>query len=233
MKIDLSYEFQKTAYDDLSIYPKLKELREKARKVGEGRKLYQKMLETYVPLEELPVGEKPKILSVGCGISYEALVLSGHFGKKPGGADSSEVEFTGIDLDKESIESAIKDNVTLDFSTYEYIPKPNYQFFCMDARLVADITKEPFDVVVASHPEVWHNYLVWQGIFDSAYSVHKPGGLIISTTHLEEELDQLEDLLKNRYKIMVKERNIYPHDVSTDMLNPVFTHKYVLVGVKE
>ena len=30
LKIDLSYEFQKTAYDDLSIYPKLKELREKA-----------------------------------------------------------------------------------------------------------------------------------------------------------------------------------------------------------
>ena len=39
------------------------------------------MLETYVPLEELPVGEKPKILSVGCGISYEALVLSGHLEK--------------------------------------------------------------------------------------------------------------------------------------------------------
>ena len=101
MNLELEYRDE-----TMKVIPK--EVLEATRKVGEGRKAFRKMLETYVPQVGYSVPECPRILDLGCGVCYEAHVLSSYFGNQPHGWDSKDVLVVGIDTDEKFLDVSIK-----------------------------------------------------------------------------------------------------------------------------
>lgn len=188
---------------------------EEARKVGENRKAFRKMLETYVPQVGYSAPEHPRIIDLGCGRCYEAHVLSGYFGGEPFGWDSKNVLVVGIDIDKKEIERAIKEYSTLDVKTLEYVPKPNYRFIHGDARQLRQLVDDEFDISVARHPNVAEIPDTWYTIFKEAYNLTKLDGLFLATSFSDIEHEMVEDLVqKAGYKIALSTANLYAVSLS-------------------
>ncbi len=189
-----------------------KEVLEGLRKVGENRKAFRKMLETYVPQVGYSAPEHPRILDLGCGICYEAHVLNGYFGNKPNGFESEDVLVVGIDIDKKEIERARRDYSKPDFSERitKLVEKPNYRFVHGDARQLRELVDGKFDVVVARHPNVSEIPDTWYTIFRESNDLIRPDGLFLATSFSDIEHKMLEEQVqKAGYKIALSTPNSY------------------------
>ena len=195
-----------------------KEVLEGARKVGEGRKAFRRMLETYVPQVGYSSTPKPRILNLGCGECYEAHVLSGYFGNQPDGFSSEDVLVVGIDVDEEAIERARTEYQTRDAKKL-YIwtkqPAENYKFIHEDARKLRELVDGKFDVIVARHPNVAEIPDAWHDIFRESNEVIRPNGILLATSFSDIEHKILEEQIRRAaYKIALSSSN--QHSIPTD-----------------
>lgn len=189
-----------------------KEVLEGARKVGENRKAFRKMLETYVPQVGYSAPEHPRIIDLGCEKCYEAHVLSGYFGGKPYGFDSEDVLVVGIDVDEKEIERARRDYSKPDFSERitKRVEQPNYRFIHGDARQLRQLVDDEFDIVVARHPNVSQIPDTWYTIFKESNGLMRPDGLFLATSFSDIEHEMLEEQVqKAGYKIALSTPNAY------------------------
>lgn len=185
---------------------------EGARKVGEGRKAFRKMLETYIPRTNYHINGNERILNLGCGKCYEAYVLSGYFGGKHYGSDSENVFLVGIDIDAKEIERAKQEYTRLDFSerVAKFIEKTNYKFVEGDAKRLRELVNGEFDVVIARHTNVAEIPDTWRTIFQEAYHLLKTRGILLATSFSDLEHQMLEEQVqKAGYKIALSESNAY------------------------
>ena len=209
-------EYMSLAYFDKD-YDKItaeipKRVLEGARKIGENRKAFRKMLETYVPQVGYSAPENPRILNLGCGVCYEAFVLSSYFGGKPPGSDSEEVLVVGIDIDKNSIERARELYLKPDFSKEitKWVEPPNYKFIHGDAKQLKSLVDGEFDIIVARHPNVAEIPDTWYTIFRESNSLMRPDGLFLATSFSDIEHEMLEELIqKAGYKIALSTPNVH------------------------
>jgi len=216
----------KLSYVDETMEGIPKEVLEGARKVGENRKSFRRMLETYVPRVGYSAPKNPRILDLGCGRSYEAHVLSSYFGNQPDGWDSKDVLVIGIDIDEKEIKRARDDHSSPDFSEQvtKYVEKPNYRFIRGDATKLRELVDGEFDIVVARHPNVAELPDTWYAIFREANDILKADGLFIATSFSDIEHKMLEEQVQRAgYKIALSSENI--HSIPT-------THKEVSIDRK-
>ena len=200
------------AYRDETMEGIPKEVLEGARKVGEGRKAFRKMLETYMPQVGYSAPERPRILNLGCGKCYEAFVLSGYFGGKPDGFDSENVLLVGVDIDAKEIAGAKHEYARHDFSerVTKWVEQPNYRFIHGDARRLRELVDGEFDVVVARHPNVAEIPDTWYTIFRESNDLMRPAGLFLATSFSDIEHRMLEERVqKAGYKIALSTPNAY------------------------
>src|SRR3989344_5263664 len=200
------------AYRDGGVEGIPKEVLEGARKVGEQRKAFRRMLETYVPQTGYSTPEHPRILNLGCGKCYEAFVLSGYFGGKPDGYDSEDVILVGVDIDAKNIERAKQEYTKPDFSERitKWVEQPNYRFIHGDARRLREFVDDEFDVVVARHPNVAEIPDIWYTIFRESNGLMRPEGLFLATSFSDIEHQTLEEQVqKAGYKITLSTPNAY------------------------
>jgi len=215
--------------------------KEEAEKIGEERRAFWKMLETFIPQLEYSIPEKPKILDLGCGVCYEGLVLSAYFGGKPYGYNSENVLIVGIDIDKKEIERAKREYERLDTKTMKWVPMPNFKFICGDARNLKELinadqdlkelVSDGFDIVVVRHPNIAENSQIWEDILRKAYDLMKQDGLLIATSYIDFEHRMLESLLmKIGYEILINKEN--PYSIPTKY-KEVIRDNYVLFAKKK
>jgi len=189
-----------------------KAILECARKIGKGRKAFRQMLETYVPQVGYSAPQNPRILNLGCGVCYEALVLSSYFGNRPNGFDSEDVFVVGIDIDEKKIERARNEYLEPDFSEKitKLVEQPNYRFIPGDARKLKELVEGEFDIIVARHPNVAEIPDTWQTIFGESYKLMRLSGLFIATSFSDIEHKMLEEQIqKAGYKIALSVSNMY------------------------
>lgn len=201
-----------------------------SQKIGEDRKAFRRMLETYVPQVGYSAPDSPRILNLGCGICHEAFVLSGYFGGKPYGYESQDAFVVGIDVDKRAIERDRERHKTDDFSTCKFVEKPNYQFIHGDARRLRELVNGEFDVVVTRHPEILHNTEVWRQIYGEVSQVHKTGGLLLASFYMATELSRMKDFISD-YNIKIATRNPFGRPLSES--SPVISDQFVLMAIKK
>lgn len=199
-------------YNDKTMENIPKELLEGARKVGEGRRAFRKMLETYVPQLNYSIPQQPRILNLGCGRCYETLVLNEYFSGKSEGFDSENTFLVGIDINVKEIERAKQEYTRADFSekVIKFVEKPNYRFVHGDARNLRELVDGEFDVVVTRHPNVAEIPDTWHTIFRESNSLMKPQGLFLATSFSDIEHEVLEEQVqKAGYKIALSTQNVY------------------------
>ncbi len=202
----------KLTYCDEIMGEMQKEVLKDARKVGEGRKAFRKMLETYVPQIGYSAPAYPRILNLGCGKCYEAFVLSGYFGGKLEGYDSEGVLLVGVDIDAKEIARAKQEYTRPDFSerVTKWVEQPNYRFIHGDARGLRELVDGEFDVVVARHPNVAEIPDIWHNIFRESNCLMRPAGLFLATSFSDIEHQMLEEQVqKVGYKIALSTSNAY------------------------
>ena len=205
---------------------------EAAKRVGESRKALRRMLEKYIPRTGYAAPERPRILNLGCGVCYEALVLSGYFGGKPWGFESKDVLLVGIDIDKKEVERAKQEYTTFELNdkNANWIEKPNYRFIQGDARRLRELVNGEFDVVVARHPNVAELPDTWSTIFRESHGLMRPEGLLIATAFSDIEHEILEEQVqKAGYTIALSTANAYalplPHSKVSIDRNVLFARK--------
>ena len=226
MNLELEYPDETTGGIPKEIYEKALEA---AKKIGKGRKAFRRMLETYVPQTSYSVPQNPKILNLGCGICYEAFVLSSYFGNQPDGFSSKDVLVVGIDIDEKEIERAKDHYKSPDFSEKitKWVEPPNYKFIHGDARRLRELVDDEFDVVVARHPNVAEIQDDWYKIFKESYEIMKPEGFLIATSFSDIEHGMLEELIKKvGYKIALSSSNL--HAIPTDHKDVSIDRKVLL-----
>lgn len=174
-----------------------------AQRLGNNRLAFRRMLEAYVPRTGYVAPESSRILDIGCADCTEGHVLSSYFGGQPFGYQSEKVLVVGIDLDRKALERAELNYRIAEFSEDQIgprmIPLPNYQFICGDAQQLTTLVKGEFDVVVARHPNIAEQKLVWKTIFQQAVSVMKPGSLFIATSFSDIEQKMLEETVEGLF----------------------------------
>jgi len=227
---------------------------ESAKLMGNRRRAFRQMLETYVSQLRYSTPQNPRILNLGCGQCEEALVLSGYFGNKPFGSKSDSVQCVGIDIDQKSIDSAISLNSdwNSDCITSKKVLPDNYKFINGDASFLKQSLKElvdsDFDIIVARHPQVFERpedeydkyakdlleqegweINLWGGIFQEAYKYHKTGGIILVTNYHESEAPETENLLRNAgYKIELSCENMH----AIHHVDEAYFDKWIIIARK-
>jgi SAM-dependent methyltransferase len=185
---------------------------------------YRATLDAYVPLDTLDVPSQGKILSLGCGFAYDALVQSGFVGRAPAGQDSDAIQYVGIDSNYDRIDFAKK----LYPSGVRGVPKQNYTFINGDARNLDAITGD-VAVVFASHPEVLHRTEVWSEIIDAAGKKLKPNGVLVSTLYFPREQQCMLQILGRKYRILQAAENTHTHQ---SVVMSAKDHQFIVVAQK-
>lgn len=137
--------------------------------------------------------EKLCILDVACGDGIYAQVLGSYFEKKPFGTEpSGKVKYTGIDIDRNLIEKARKEN-----------SPPNFSFIHGDATRLTENPQlqEHYAIVTILHQNSDIDPKIWKEIFREAYKKVRRGGILIVTSYNLHEHSTMLEIFRRDLKI--------------------------------
>ena len=174
---------------------------------------YRSMLEHFVDVDELGIPENPRIIDIACGSGLETAVQISFFGRVPNGQKNGNVDYTGIEIDKNDI-----------FHAEWFNPKCNYVHG--DATILQVYAKGRFDVALIQHPfnEEDFPFFVW-----GAHRLQDKGGVLVVTFYREMEMERMSKPIEELYAVIVKEQNPNPCSIYGDKKR----HKYILVAQKD
>jgi SAM-dependent methyltransferase len=172
-----------------------------------------------------PQGRKTEILDIGCGTCEEGDLLAKFFaGQDLGNLVSPDrANFTGIDIDPESIEKAKENHSRFEDGSYPIKLPKIFSFIKADATKLEKYKKVPkeVDVVIIRHQQlagdsdfdVEEAREIWTIIFKKALERLAENGIILITSYTDIEHEELKDILsKLNCRIVVDEDNKYPID---------------------
>lgn len=129
-----------------------------------------------------------KILSICCGRFREAKPLFEYFSNY-----KDKIRLFGIDLDPTLIELAQNESVIKENKGHVYLK-------IGDASLIENyeewLKSGLFDLVIVRHPEITFNTDIFIKIFSLCPNLINKDGLLLITTHFENEKESLQILLK-------------------------------------
>ena len=206
---------EQTTYDNSE--EAYKALLKGAKRIGDSRLAFRKMLEEYVPLSGYTIPNSARILNLGCGRCEEALVLSGYFGSKPFGFDSKSVKVVGIDIDPKKIEKSeqLYESIDSNNKIIKFVKNSNYTFIEGDARKLRRLVNGEFDIIVARHPNIAEKEDMWRNVFVESRKLIKSCGLFIGTSYSNIEHQMFEEQVqKAGYKILLSKENSHATPIS-------------------
>ena len=167
---------------------------EGAEKVGERRRKFWNTLVDVVQKSGYKVGRQrgARVLNLACGKCPESIVLSAFFGGNYFGFPSDDVELVGIDIKAEDIDEA---------RSLAGTSPSNMKFVAGDATSLDtyEETQGKFDVVVIRHQNIANRNNgkeIWTKIFEQALSRLTDDGIIILTSHADEEHKMMIDAFR-------------------------------------
>lgn len=159
--------------------------------------------------------KEPLVVNVGCGKFFGFEILTELYGQN----------VFGIDVDTHDINNLKK-----------AYPKNNYQFIVGNAEYLQTYIKEPIDLVIARHPNVYKD--PWESIFTECNEAQSEKGKLITTCYYDEEAELvLKNLQNANYNVWFCDENISRGKFNMsqkelELLNVTSEDKYVIVASK-
>lgn len=193
----------------------------------EIRASFSELLKQHVPsdfCEKAKQRELTKIISVACGKFIEAECLSEYF------SFCKNLKFYGIEINEPLLNQA-KERLVVESG------KKNVFLKIADAseldNYVEWINDGLFNLIVVRHPEITFNTNIFMKIFAVCFGLLEKGGLLLITTHLENEKKAVKYLLEMLgFKILVEIENTNAASSEQDG-KTVYADKFLFIATSE
>ncbi|MGA3020636.1 MAG: class I SAM-dependent methyltransferase [Candidatus Micrarchaeales archaeon] len=161
----------------------------------------------------IPEGRLTTILDVACGFGEELRVLDEYFGGGRFGKSNNNTRIVGIDIHSRAIEWQRR-NLELvsrenELKTKSTLPE-RIELVVGDATALSNYPQIPekADVIVIRHPYIQSDRVMWTKIFEQAVNRLSEEGIMILTTHSDEEKDMVLEVLGTlKCRVVINKRN--------------------------